>query len=86
MDEQNYAAHLEALTDEDLTREVFEQIDRANQSPTFSSADARARQCYDEAVRRGDVDLYQRSFEAAYAAAKGDQHYHRAMQLLGTAG
>lgn len=81
----DYAERLGAVSDEAFLREVFEVIDRANQSPVYSLADAKAEQLRAEAKRRGRQDLYDRGFEAALAVAKGDRRYHRALQQLGVA-
>jgi hypothetical protein len=84
-DEAAYAKHLLGLSDAEFLDEVFDQIDRANQSPIFSIADGKASQLRDEAKRRDRQDLYDRGFNAARAAAKGDRHYRTAMVELGTA-
>ena len=81
-DERTYAERLADLSDDEFMHETFEQIDRANQSAVYSEADARARQCYEEAERRGRMDLYRRAFRAAYETAKGSVRLGNAYRLL----
>lgn len=78
----NYAERIQALSDDELLLESFERVDAANQSPTWSDADAQASACCAEARRRERVDLYQRGFEAAYRVAKGDAQYRQALDAL----
>jgi hypothetical protein len=79
----DYADHLIAIESDDaFVAECFDQIDAANQFSYYSPADERARLCYQEAERRGRVDLYQRGFDAAYATAQADRHLGTARNAL----